>query len=333
MAGNEKQAQTKSIGQGVKVGDQFNAPEMFDFYPQTYEVKRVEDGLVHVGYANSGMSHTSMPEASWEHFKNDLSGKVEGPPSSNPLINAVISGEAKPLGKGNSGLVFRHEGKIIKVGTTVPFQPLNPGHRSPEEAIANLKKEHDVCQLLRSKGVPGIPKTEFIVHGDKGFLIRDEMDMPNSLTPEQLDKVDKIVRRIHGAGYAIQDEIQVGLINGEPYMLDVGDAQPLKGKTKQEKRQRIQDDEWRLSALFNRNKIEHLISQAKEIVSNRRLYRELAGESLPPQVRPNAIEVADLLDEKLKQPAPDISATARKAFSKARRAQSKKALSPGGAEL
>ena len=287
---------SKGSGEGIKVGDQFDAPGMFGMYPKTYEVKKVEDGQVHIGYANSHLAHTSMPEASWKHFKNDLSGKVEGPNSNNPYIQAVISGKAESLGKGNSGIVFRHNGKVVKVGTTVPFQPTNPGHRSPEEAIENLKREHDTCEYFRSRGVPGIPKTEFIVHGDKGFLIRDEMEPTDKLTLEQLHKVDKIVRSIQRVGYSIRDQIQVGLTNGEPYMLDIGDAQPLEG-TPSQRRDRVKDDEWRIEALYNRNNVKHPISIARKAVANRKRYRQITGRSLPAHIRPNANEIIALVND------------------------------------
>jgi DNA-binding FrmR family transcriptional regulator len=169
----------------------------------------------------------TMPKESVKHFVNDLQGKVDLPKSGRADIDAVIEGKAKLLGKGDDGLAFKVGDKVVKVSTTVPFQPENPGHRTPEQAADMLKKQVETGNMLADKGIKGIQRSEFVKHGDKGFQIKPFVEIPEKLTREQLDKIQETLHAIHDAGYAVKDDIQVGLdAKGEPVMFDVGKAAP-----------------------------------------------------------------------------------------------------------
>lgn len=191
------------------------------FYPGRH------DGEVGIGWDDAhDKPWTYMPADSKKHFLNDLSGKVDLPANSgNSIVDAIASGKGEWLGKGQDGVVFKVGDKVAKMSTTVPYQPMNPGHRSPQEAVEHLEKGVDVNNKLAAMGIPGIMKQELVRHGDKAFAIRDNLEMPDKLTPEQLQGVRQAIDAIHKAGYVVGDEIQVGLKDGKPYLFDLGNAQ------------------------------------------------------------------------------------------------------------
>jgi len=197
--------------------------------------QHVKDGMVTMtqqykgadGTERSGSSFT-MPGESVKHFKNDLAGKVDLPLSGRKEIDAVISGKAKLLGKGDDGVAFQVGDKVVKVSTTVPFQPENPGHLTPEDAANRTKSQVEIGNKLIAMGVPGLQESEFVRHGDKGFQIKDWVEIPEKLTLDQLDTVQRSVIEMHKRGYAVRDAIQVGLDKaGNPVMFDIGKAGPL----------------------------------------------------------------------------------------------------------
>lgn len=168
---------------------------------------------------------TWMPEESLRHFKNDLEGRVDLPEHGRAEIDAVVTGKAEFLGKGDDGLAFRVGDKVVKVSTTVPYQPENPGHRTPQGAADMLRKQVEVGNKLADLGVPCVQRSEFVQHGDKGFQIKPWVKIPEKLTREQLEKVQAAVIKMHDAGYTLNDEPQVGLdAKGEPVMFDIGKA-------------------------------------------------------------------------------------------------------------
>lgn len=192
---------------------------------ETFRVTAVADGQVKLSkYEDSGYGPV-MPAASVKHFVNDLAGKVDLPPSGHAEIDAVINGKAEFLGKGDDGLAFRVGDKVVKVSTTVPYQPENPGHRSPEQAIEMLRSQAEIGNKLADMGIKGVQRSEFVVHGDKGFQIKDWVEIPDKLTRAQLDRAQEIMLDIHAKGYAIKDQIQVGLDkDGQVMMFDIGKA-------------------------------------------------------------------------------------------------------------
>lgn len=190
-------------------------------------VKEHADGTVTLSQHKDSDHGPRMPAESVKHFKNDLAGKVDLPKHGRAEIDAVIEGRAELLGKGDDGIAFKVGDKVVKVSTTVPFQPENPGHRSPDEAADMLERQVEVGNKLAGMGIKGIQRSEYVRHGDKGFQIKPWVEIPKRFSREQLDKIQQTVLDVHDKGYAIKDDIQPGLDgSGEPVLFDVGKAGP-----------------------------------------------------------------------------------------------------------
>lgn len=195
----------------------------------------------------------TMPKASLKHFVNDLAGRVDVPPGSGrPEIEAVTSGKAKFLGKGDDGLAFRvGDGIVVKVSTTVPYQPENPGHRTPQQAADMLRAQSEVGNMLADAGIKGIQRSVFIQHGDKGFQIKPFVEIPEKWTPRQLDTIQDIVIAVHKAGYAIHDSIQAGIDpSGQIVLYDVGKAGPRNDRPATDMWSDVNDDMSSLRRLY-----------------------------------------------------------------------------------
>lgn len=198
-----------------------------------------------------------IPKASLRHFHDDLNGIVRsGHPDTapHPAIKAVLKGEAEHLGKGDDGVVFRHGGKVVKVSTTVPFQPMNPGHLTPEAAANRLQHQANVSEHLRKLGVPGLVPIKTFRHGDKAFQVRDHVEIPEHLTQEHIDAVAHAMAEMHKRGWALNDEVQVGLHDGKPVLFDTGKAAPIRDTPQTMKGWRDTDaDERRLDDLYKKH--------------------------------------------------------------------------------
>jgi len=187
-----------------------------------------DDGKLGVSY-KGGEVQTKIPKESAKHFVNDLNGTVDLPGNSgNAAVDAVAKGDAEHLGKGNDGIAFKVGDKVAKMSTTVPFQPFNPGHRTPDEAKQHIKKAVDVSNHLREAGVKNILHQEYIEHGDKAFSVMDYVKPAEKLTADQLRDVRETMDGIHNAGYVVGDEVQVGVKDGKAYIYDLGNAQPAR---------------------------------------------------------------------------------------------------------
>lgn len=202
-----------------QVGDEHNIAAA-GMYPFTATVTEISGEKAQV--AQSSGYGVWMPKASVAHFVNDLRGVVDGPRSSNPIIEAVLNGEAEFLGKGDDGLSFRVGDTVVKVSTTVPYQPFNPGHRTPAEAVARLRDQWAASEEVAAAGVPGILPTEFLQHGDKGFILKPYVEIPDHLDRKELDAVAESVEAAHRAGWVFGDEIQVGVLRNKLYHFDTG---------------------------------------------------------------------------------------------------------------
>ena len=219
-------------------GDTHDIPEMPSEYGKrfgfTIKVQKIENGVAHVTPGHSEFG-TKMPQESVKHFVNDLSGVVDVPPNSgNKHIDAVASGKAAYLGKGNDGVVFEHDGKVVKVSTTVPFQPFNQGHRSPGEAIEMMRDQFNVAKEMHQAGVPGIMHQSLRSHGDKAFVIRDKVEIPKRFTAEQMTEIKGMITEMHAKGYTLNDQIQIGIHNGKPVHFDTGSAKKSDSKWEQD---------------------------------------------------------------------------------------------------
>ncbi len=219
----------------------------------TFHARVTEDGDVRVSEHEEGKYGPTMPKESVKHFVNDLAGKVELPKhASHAAINAVIAGKAKLLGKGDDGIAFKVGGDVVKVSTTVPFQPTNPGHRTPERAANMLKEQAELGNKLADAGVPGIQRSEYVRHGDKGFQIKPYVEIPEKLTLEHLDQAQDALIGMHDAGYVLNDQVQIGLSGGKAVLFDIGKAGPrAKDDKGQGMRSRVKDDMDRLARLYS----------------------------------------------------------------------------------
>lgn len=218
-------------------------------YPIHLHIEDVGNGEVKISPAK-GASGPTIPRESLNHLVNDLRGVVDVPKGhAHPGIAAVARGDAKMLGKGDDGVAFKHGDVVVKVSTTVPYQPFNQGHRTPKEAADMLKAQVDVGNHLADLGLP-VVRSEFIRHGDKGFQIKPYVEIPPKLSREQLDEVQAALHAMHDKGYAMNDDIQAGELNGKMMFFDVGKAAPAKGEGQQSDKSRDID---RLRMLYQQN--------------------------------------------------------------------------------
>mgnify|MGYP006276398485 CR=1 FL=1 len=223
-----------------RVGDRYSfaLPGMYPFDvvvievgPRMAAVSRADPGGEPSPYG------TKMPVESVAHFVNDLRGVVYIPPSDpssgDPIVDVVLRGEATLLGKGDDGVVFRvdtPEGPlVVKVSTTVPFQPLNPNHLTPAEAVARLEAQQAASEAMAAAGVPGILPSTLVVHeaAQKAFLVKPYVEIPEHLSKSQLDEVAASVEAAHRAGWVFRDALQVGVWDGRVYHFDTGKAEYL----------------------------------------------------------------------------------------------------------
>ena len=174
-----------------------------------------------------------VPTASLEHHLDEIHHRVRGMPASgNDSVNAVIRGDGKLLGRGNDGMVFRVGDKVVKVGIVTPYHAsVTRMYRTPREATERLKGQVAIGEHLRKLGVPMIPETDFVEYDERGYAIRDYMDIPKRLTRDELDEVQRGIIAMHDQGYVVRDEIQVGRgKDGKLYHFDLGSAAKGKGK-------------------------------------------------------------------------------------------------------
>jgi hypothetical protein len=213
-----------------QVGDRHEIRQR-SMYPFDAVVTEVNGSRATIARADPGGEVSAygvtMPTVSVAHFVNDLRGYVYSPsPSGDPTIDAVVRGAAEFLGKGDDGLAFRVDDPngaiVVKVSTTVPFQPFNPNHLTPREAANRLAEQQAASDALIADGVPGVLPSYFVLHGDKGFMIKPYVEIPEHLTRAQLDEVAASVEAAHKVGWVFHDDLQVGLWEGNVYHFDIG---------------------------------------------------------------------------------------------------------------
>ena len=91
-----------------------------------------------------------------------------------------------------------------------------------------MLEQSRVHNEMHRLGIPGVLPVETVVHGDKAFQIQPHLDTKTKLSVEQLQAVRDSVEAMHAAGYAVNDQIQVGLKDGIPHQYDLGKVGPLK---------------------------------------------------------------------------------------------------------
>lgn len=169
----------------------------------------------------------SVPVGTLRHFVDDLNGVVNLPGKSGHRdVDEVLAGRGHHLGKGNESVAFMVGGKVVKVSTPVPYIPENShAYLTPQEAMARTVKSAEMQEEMRKAGIPGFQPQEIVKHGDKAFVIRDALDLPDKLSLEQLEEARASVKAMHEAGYVMKDQIQVGIgKDGKVYHFDAGYA-------------------------------------------------------------------------------------------------------------
>jgi len=182
---------------------------------------KTEGARVRVSRREDASYGTQIPRESLKHFINDLAGKVDVPRSENPYIDAVATGRAELLGKGDDGIAFRVGDHVVKVSTTVPYQPDNPGHRTPPEASNMLRQQTRLGNAVADLGVP-VLRSEFVKHGAKGFQIKPYVEIPEKWSRARLDEIQAALHEMHERGYTMNDNIQAGLLDGRVVFFDTG---------------------------------------------------------------------------------------------------------------
>ena len=176
-----------------------------------------------------GGSSVRVPRASASHFFNDLAGSLAGhtPTSGNPHVDRVIRENGEWIGKGEDGIVFRAgPDHVVKVSTTVPFQPFNQGHRTPEEAAEHLGGEARAHAALA--GIPHVPEVTVHQHEGRTWIVKPYLDDVGQLTAGEADSVRDAVRAMHARGWALGDQVQLGRdARGQVQIMDLGQAHPL----------------------------------------------------------------------------------------------------------
>jgi len=205
-----------------------HAPEILGYEtPVEFEFGETKDDKTEFSQAGSEYK-IWVPTESVPQIQSDLEGRVPvdmQPDSGNEAVDAVIRGEGELLGKGDDGIVWKVGDQVVKMSTVVPYQPLNPFHRTPEAAADMLAHQTDVAAALSGADVPGIMVPETVRHGEKAFQVRPHVEIPERLTPEELAWVGDAVDQMHSAGYAMHDQLQVGKQpDGSLVFFDIGKA-------------------------------------------------------------------------------------------------------------
>lgn len=218
-------------------------------HPFDLHVVPAHDGHVRIGQAEDAKHGVVVPAESVESMVDSLHGSVHVPIGhAHPGINAVASGTAKFLGRGDDGVAFQHGKDVVKASTTTPYQPFNQGHLTHEQARDRLKRQVETGNMLADRGVP-VLRSEYHAHGNRGFQIKPFVEVPDKLTRAQLDEAQAGLHAMHDAGHSMNDEIQVGIHNGRVVFFDTGKAAPsTKGAWPSES-----DDIDRLRNLYSRN--------------------------------------------------------------------------------
>ena len=190
-------------------------------------VLKNEAGYATVGYKNHPNGQTvRMPSESLDLFRQDQQGRVDLPDhTGSEAIDKISNGKGKLLGSGDDGLAYDAGDKVVKVSTTAPFHAFNGEHRSPAEAVHRLKGQAEINNDMIKAGVPGLLPQTFEEHGNRGFITMEKLDTTTKLTPEQVDEVARNIEAMHKLGYALGDQIQVGIdFAGHPKIFDTGKA-------------------------------------------------------------------------------------------------------------
>lgn len=227
----------------VQAGAHFDVPPGGAVSPGALRIEETGPTTTHVRWSNGGSSWR-VPTASLPQYVHDLRGEVHHPAGADhPVVDAVVRGEGKLIGKGNDGLVFRHGDHVVKAATVVPYVPENGG-RTLEQANEVLHREADAHRDLGDlPHVQAIQRTE---HDGRVFLVKPYLNPTGAMTRGELDGMAQTVERMHARGYVLGDQIQTGRDpGGHVKLMDLGQARRSMDSYAQEDDLRRLDDLYR----------------------------------------------------------------------------------------
>lgn len=243
---------TKDIGPG----DTVTIPASNTF--GQFEAEITDEGEGRVGIRQKG-SKDARPIAKMHRnqlpqFLDDLNGVIHGKPdSASESVNHVLAGKGKFLGRGNDGLAFdAGNGQVVKASSDIPFH-WNNGLRDNHEGRNILQNQVKVNEHLRAAGVPGLLPQELHEHGGRTFVTMPKVNTEAKLTPEHVQQLRNTLNKMHDAGYALKDLVQVGIDHeGNARIFDTGAAKKL-DKNPTYARDDMRSDEHNLNYLIKKH--------------------------------------------------------------------------------
>tara|TARA_R110000824_G_scaffold54028_2_gene149074 strand:- start:33166 stop:40146 length:6981 start_codon:yes stop_codon:yes gene_type:complete len=177
------------------------------------------------GSGNYG-SKFHMPAASVPQHVHDLNDHLPHPATANhPAVNNVLRGKGSKIGKGNDGIVHdAGDGKhVVKVSSTTPYHPENSFQRSPEDAVAHLRKEHTAHTALH--GLSMVQDIHGEEHDGRYWLTKPHLSEVGKMSKAELDEVKSNLEQMHAKGWTTNDELQLGRnAEGKLKFMDLGQA-------------------------------------------------------------------------------------------------------------
>lgn len=138
-------------------------------------------------------------------------------------IETVRAGSGTFLGHGDDGKVFAVGNHVVKVSDV--YSPRRGMFRPAEFAARELVRQGELNNELAKAGIPGIMPVRIHERAGQAFLVREKLDMPDRLSAIHLDQVRQSIDAMHDAGWAVGDDIQVGIgSDGKAYQYDLGKA-------------------------------------------------------------------------------------------------------------
>lgn len=241
----------------VKHGDVVDVPASFTAGAFKAQVSDLPSGLVglrRVGGEPGLGSDVAMERDSVPRFLGDLGGRIQSEHRSNDAdVNAVLDGKAKFLGRGQDGLAFdTGGGNVVKASSEVGFH-WNNGLRSQTEGSNIIRRQVANNEKLRAAGVPGLLPQRLVDHDGRSYAVMPKVDTESPLTEDHLKQIAETVKAMHDKGYSIGDDIQPGIgADGRAYIYDTGAVREL-NDAGQHRTWDIQDDESRLSRLWQKH--------------------------------------------------------------------------------
>lgn len=188
----------------------------------------------------------------FSQFIDDLNGRVDGTPDSDdPSVNAVLSGDAIFLGRGNDGLAFdTRDGNVVKVASDTPFH-WNNGLKDEGDGNLAAIKAVEINDMLRANGVPCLLAQRIVEHNGRVFTVMPKLDVDSPLTVDHINQLSIAIKAMHALGYVVGDQVQAGLAD-DVYIYDIGSFRRLREGCDWD----VQNDESSLSQLAKKHGVD-----------------------------------------------------------------------------